>query len=468
MCDEGSRLQELMIETNGNSKKPSTLDELSAAQAELVEATRVANTRAERLQTLVTVSQSRDLPLKEQIERVLQAVIDTIGADIGIVSKIEQETDTYTVMYHVAPEGALHDGQTFQFKRTYCERTLAADDVLAVAHVAQSEMNEHPAYQDFKLETYIGVPLTVDDQLYGTLNFSSPTPHANPFNDADRDFVRIMGDWVSRAIERENARIKLEAQNVELKRAMALAKEANRLKGEFLATMSHELRTPLNAVIGFAEIMMNGMGGEIDTDAKFMVGRIHDNSQRLLNLINDVLDMAKIEARRIEINYDAVNIKTFVSSIQNEMSALATKNEVKFEVKVADDLPEDVLLDEQHLRRVIVNLLSNAFKFTTEGTITLDIAKLRADKWTVKVRDTGPGIPAHQQQVIFEPFRQVDGSSKRAYAGTGLGLSISQELVRAMEGFIAVDSELGKGATFTVTLPLRTKVDKPEPAKVDA
>ncbi len=446
-----------MPETKPSTTQNDAVADLIKTQAELVAATQAANLRAERLQTLLTVSQARDLPLKQQIERLLQAVLDTIGADIGIVSKIDPLTDKYTVMYHVAPEGVLHDGQEFQFKRTYCERTLAADDVLAVPHVALSDMKAHPAYQDFQLETYIGVPIMVNEARYGTLNFSSPKPHEDPFNESDRDFIRIMGDWVGRAIERDQAQKQLQAQNVELRKAMAMAKEANRLKGEFLATMSHELRTPLNAIIGFSEIMINGMGGEIDEDAKFMIGRMHDNSARLLNLINDVLDMSKIEARRIDISYESINIASFIKSISAEMAGLVNKSQVNYEATVSLDMPKELLIDDQHLRRVIVNLLSNAFKFTTNGTVSLEVGKFNEDKWTIKVTDTGVGIPEHQQQVIFEPFRQADGSSRRSYAGTGLGLSISQELVRAMEGFISVSSELGKGSTFTVTLPLRTR-----------
>lgn len=439
------------------------IDELGQAQKNLTAANAEARTRADRLQTLVTVSQSRDLPLKQQIEDVLRAVLGTIGADIGIVSRIEPEEDRYTVMYHVSPEGALEDGQEFLFKRTFCETTLTANDVVAIEHTAKSALSTHPCYADTSLESYIGVPITVDGKRYGTLNFSSPNPHDVLFTEGDKDFVRVMGDWVSRAIERDNAQKKLEEQNEQLRRASAMAKEANRLKSEFLATMSHELRTPLNAVIGFAEIMLNGMGGDIDDDAHHMVERMHANSTRLLSLINDVLDMAKIEARRVEINYAPLSLRGFVSSLSNEMSSLAASEQVRFITKIDAQLPERILADEPHLHRVAVNLLSNAFKFTTEGTVSLLVRSHENDQYQIVVQDTGTGIPAHQKQVIFEPFRQADGSSKRSYAGTGLGLAITQELVRAMEGFIVVDSELGIGSTFTVTLPLRLHESEAQP-----
>ncbi len=250
-----------------------------------------------------------------------------------------------------------------------------------------------------------------------------------------------------------NANINLEKVNTDLVRANALAKENARLKGEFMSTMSHELRTPLNAIIGFTGIMLEGMGGEVDNEARHMIQRIDANSQRLLTLINDVLDLAKIEAGRLEVVTEAMSPRELVSQWQAQMSVLADNKGLTFDVSVAPDLPEMINGDSQRLTQVVVNLLSNAFKFTDRGGVRLDVER-EGDNWTIRVTDSGVGIPPHAINYIFDEFRQLDGSTKRMYGGTGLGLAIVRNLCRMMSGSVRVTSELGKGSVFTVTLPL--------------
>jgi two-component system sensor kinase len=246
----------------------------------------------------------------------------------------------------------------------------------------------------------------------------------------------------------------LEASLKQAQVAETVAHEANRLKSEFLATMSHELRTPLNAMIGFTEIMISGMGGVLDQDAKHMSERIHANSQRLLALINDVLDLSKIEAKRVEVNEQQFSPRQMAADLGSQMSSLAEKKGLAFEMDVTPNLPELVLGDRALIERVVTNLLSNAFKFTDQGSVRLSMARTPDHSWTISVRDTGIGIPPHAQEFIFDPFRQLDGSSQRAYGGTGLGLAIVRDLVRAMDGTVKVDSAVGQGSAFTVTLPL--------------
>jgi signal transduction histidine kinase len=246
----------------------------------------------------------------------------------------------------------------------------------------------------------------------------------------------------------------LEASLKQAQVAETAAHEANRLKSEFLATMSHELRTPLNAMIGFTEIMISGMGGVLDQDAKHMSERIHANSQRLLALINDVLDLSKIEAKRVEVNEQQFSPRQMAADLRSQMASLAEKKGLAFEIDFTPNLPELVLGDRALIERVVTNLLSNAFKFTDQGNVQLSMAQTPDHSWTISVRDTGIGIPPHAQEFIFDPFRQLDGSSQRAYGGTGLGLAIVRDLVRAMDGAVKVDSVVGQGSAFTVTLPL--------------
>lgn len=240
----------------------------------------------------------------------------------------------------------------------------------------------------------------------------------------------------------------------ERKRAEEAARNANQLKSNFLANMSHELRTPLNAIIGFSDVMLLGMGSDpLTSKQNDQVTRIRDNSSRLLTLINDILDISRIESGRMELVNRPVDVRKLVQNITNQMQSLANEKKLEFAASVDDSLPPSIVGDEKRLEQIVVNLLSNAFKFTKAGSVILKVT-CENQMWQLTVRDTGIGIPPHAQETIFEPFRQVDGSSTREYGGVGLGLAITHELVRLMNGQIQLESKRGEGSTFTITLPL--------------
>jgi len=251
----------------------------------------------------------------------------------------------------------------------------------------------------------------------------------------------------------------LEKSVAEERRATAIAREASRLKDEFLATMSHELRTPLNGIMGFCSILQDGMGGEVDEDARHMIGRIMVNSDRLLSMINDVLDLAKIEAGRMELVVAPLSPRDMAQQWVAAISGAAEQKGLKIEVEVDQALPSVIYGDGDRLTQIADNLLGNAIKFTEAGWIKLELVRGDIETWLIRVSDTGIGIPPHALHYIFEKFRQVDGSSSRSYQGTGLGLSIVDELCRVMGGNVRVSSQLGKGSVFTVTLPLQTQPD---------
>ena len=246
----------------------------------------------------------------------------------------------------------------------------------------------------------------------------------------------------------------LSKTNTELVRANAVAKEAARLKSEFMATMSHELRTPLNAMLGFSGILLEGMGGEFDADTGHMIERIQQNSNRLLNLINDVLDIAKIEAGRMDLVSVPISPRKMAEGWHSQMSVLAEQKQLAFNIEIDPELPDEIFGDSDRISQIAINLLSNAFKFTESGSVTLSMRR-KDNAWQMQVTDTGIGIPPHAINYIFDEFRQLDGTSKRAYGGTGLGLAIVRNLCRMMEGTVQVTSKLNEGSIFTVTLPLR-------------
>lgn len=243
----------------------------------------------------------------------------------------------------------------------------------------------------------------------------------------------------------------------ELRAATVKAKEATRLKSEFLANISHELRTPLNAIIGFSDMFLVGMLGDLTPGQHHKMERLRENGNRLLTLINNLLDLTRIEARRVEVVNKPFAPRTLLERISAQMSVLAEQKKLSFNIVIGPELPETLLGDEPRIEQIVVNILSNAIKFTEKGAVNVNAMVNQAEKtWSIAVSDTGIGIPPHALDLIFEEFRQVDGSTTRAYQGTGLGLAIARNLARIMEGDISVRSELSKGSTFTLTLPLNS------------
>ncbi len=247
-------------------------------------------------------------------------------------------------------------------------------------------------------------------------------------------------------------------QAAELRVATARAREAARVKGEFLANVSHELRTPLNAIIGFSDMLLVGMNGPLNEKQQHKMERLKENGSRLLALINDLLDLTRIDAGRIEMVEKPYSPRALAERISAQMESLAVESNLVFETRVDAQMPELIMGDEKRIEQVAVNLLSNAFKFTKEGSVTLSIdTQPEQDQWTLSVTDTGIGVPPHAVNIIFEEFRQLDGSYSRAYRGSGLGLAITRNLVRMMGGKISVKSIVGSGSTFIVELPLNVR-----------
>ncbi|HET6468417.1 MAG TPA: response regulator [Geminicoccaceae bacterium] len=245
-------------------------------------------------------------------------------------------------------------------------------------------------------------------------------------------------------------------QKLELARDQAM--QATQAKSHFLANMSHELRTPLNAIIGITEMLKEEALEDGRDDEVEALGRIHRAGTHLLHLINEILDLAKIEAGKLELQFENVDLAALAREVASTAEALAAKNRNRLEVRCAPDLGV-LRADPMRLRQVILNLLSNACKFTENGSVTLELARGTGDRrdWcTIAVRDTGIGLTPEQLGRLFEEFTQADSSTTRRYGGTGLGLAISRKLCRMMGGDITVESAPGRGSTFMVLLPARS------------
>ncbi|MEN8219978.1 MAG: response regulator [Pseudomonadota bacterium] len=260
----------------------------------------------------------------------------------------------------------------------------------------------------------------------------------------------------------------LEQSQIEMKQAQnELEKKAHELevasqyKSEFLANMSHELRTPLNSLLILAQLLSNNTEGNLTEKQVKYAKTLHSAGSDLLTLINEILDLSKIEAGKLEIHLEEVPLASLQEELEHKFQHVATKKGLAFHITVAEDLPNVLYTDELRLKQILNNLLSNAFKFTSEGEIHLrmqhpsneKVSAMATKTIAISVADTGIGIPKDKQELIFQAFQQVDGSTSRRYGGTGLGLSISRELARALGGELQLDSEEGKGSTFTLYLP---------------
>ena len=268
-----------------------------------------------------------------------------------------------------------------------------------------------------------------------------------------------LGDLAARLNEtaRELARLDAEQRlTADTLRALNVQLEqASRAKSEFLANMSHELRTPLNAILGFTEMILDDLYGAVPAELKEPLADIQTNGAHLLRLINDVLDLSKIEAGRMELSLGDYAVEDVVTTVRASLRSIAEDKRLDLVTEVEPDLPV-ARGDAKRLTQCLLNLVGNALKFTHEGRVVVGVERL-GDQLRYRVSDTGIGIPADQLDEVFAQFRQVDTTTTRDFGGTGLGLSITKKFVELHGGRIWVESELGKGSTFYFTVPLRVE-----------
>jgi signal transduction histidine kinase len=324
--------------------------------------------------------------------------------------------------------------------RTYRERrTVHVPDITTDPTVSDSK-----AIVRIGARTGLGVPLLRGDEVLGVIILVRIEVHA--FDAREIELVESFARQAAIAIENVRLFNEIQEQSAQLE-------VANRHKSEFLANMSHELRTPLNAIIGFSEVLLQRMFGELNDRQAEYLQDIVSSGRLLLSLINDILDLSKVEAGRMELELTPFSLVAALNNAVTLVRERAQSHGIKLELEVAPEL-DTVVADERKLKQVIVNLLSNAVKFTPDG----GTVRLRAERENGEIRlaveDTGIGIAPADQARVFEEFQQASHRTETSREGTGLGLTLSKRMVELHGGTIRLESKVGKGSTFTVALPL--------------
>lgn len=280
---------------------------------------------------------------------------------------------------------------------------------------------------------------------------------AQTMEHALRDLRDLNTQLEQRVQERTTA---LATANQELINANARLEELDKLKSRFLSIVSHELRTPLSAIQGFAEMLQYEVYGALSPKQHNALARIIANDERLLNLVNDLLDQARIEAGQLSLVNVTFPLQGLISDMESTIRVLVEAKKLYLRIHVADAVPTTLYGDQKRLQQILVNLVNNALKFTQQGGVDVHFYRPDEGHWAVDIVDTGPGIPKEAQNYIFDPFRQIDSSATREHKGFGLGLAIVKQLVTLMGGAVTVISEVGQGSTFTVTLPLISPIQR--------
>ncbi len=398
-----------------------------------------------------------------EVSQAVNSTLDLEQVLSTIVTKATQLSNTEAGAIYVFDELQ----QEFRLRATYgmSEETIAAvrDQHVSISEAVSeaAEQGEPMQIADLRNEppspvneimlregyrARLLVPLLRSDEIFGALVVRRKEP--GEFSKSTVDLLRTFAAQSVLAIQ--NARLFLEIE--EKSRQLA---DASKHKSQFLANMSHELRTPMNAILGYTELILDGIYGE---PAEKMVGvltRVQTNGKHLLGLINDVLDLSKIEAGQLTLSLTDYSIKDMVYNVFGVVESLAKNKNLALNVEMPAQLPA-AHGDERRLTQVLLNLVGNALKFTDQGGVTIKAAASH-DSFTVSVTDTGPGIAPADQAKIFEEFQQADSSTTKEKGGTGLGLAIAKQIVEMHGGRLWVESELGKGSTFQFSLPINVE-----------
>jgi signal transduction histidine kinase len=406
----------------------------------------------EELKALGEVSQavSSTLDLQTVLVTIVAHAVQLSGTQAGAIYEFDETNQEFQLcathgmseeLIQAIRENRIHLGETVVGRAGQSREAVQVPDIL-----------EEPAYplrdvvKRAGFRALLAVPLLREDKLIGSLVVRRRAPGL--FAKETVDLLQTFATQSALAIQ--NARLfrEIEEKGHQLE-------IASKHKSEFLANMSHELRTPLNAILGYTELIMDNIYGDVPEKIQEVLGRVEKSGRHLLGLINAVLDLSKIEAGRLSLSLNDYSMQEVVQTVFTAVESLAAEKNLELKVSLSPDLASG-RGDQQRIAQVFMNLVGNAIKFTDAGEIRVEVADSDGS-FLVSVSDTGPGLSKADQQKIFEEFHQVDSSATRKKGGTGLGLSIAKRIIEMHGGRIWVESQLGKGSTFRFTLPVRVE-----------
>jgi len=289
-------------------------------------------------------------------------------------------------------------------------------------------------------------------------NDGKPARWLDLFVSALHEIPRQSGGWIVTLRDVTS----LKENEAALAIARDTAVQADSFKSQLLANVSHELRTPLGIIMGYTDLLVRKSYGELDDKQIGVLGKIRESTEYLEALVSGLLDQAQLDSGRLKLAERPFEIREVLGKTCNQLSVLAENKQLEFSSSISDDMPISIVGDSQRMKQILVNLISNAIKFTETGSVKVRIYKSGSDEWKMEVSDTGPGIPENSIQAVFEPFKQLPEASRILRKGYGLGLSITRQLIRLMGGDIVLESEVGKGTTFIATIPLITEMENAE------
>ena len=410
--------------------------------------------QARELETLDRIVEmiNREMKLEDVLKSILEQGMKLFPkAEKGVFLMFDPETRRTEVAGVAGYDPDLVRGLSFSFEEAMERYSGRAEQLGDGVYLTRSADFPHLAARDKtshlpQPKAMLTMAVTLGGRMEGFLIFDNFTDE-NAFGASDLEKLARVREHAVSAIAKARILRELQLRNEQ-------AEDANRAKSIFLANMSHELRTPMNAIIGFSEILVDRLQDKVEPKYTGFLRSILQSGQHLLGIINDILDLSKVEAGKMEIYPETFPVRPAIESVCQVMKGLSAKKNIAFEVDVAPDV-RDIETDHAKFKQILYNLLSNAVKFSKPGAAVTIRARAKGDMLMVTVIDRGIGIAPQHREVIFDEFRQIDTATSRAHGGTGLGLSLVKKFVELQRGTVSVQSVFGEGSEFTFTLPLR-------------
>jgi len=429
-------------------RKNRALEDLVFARTDEIRA------QARELETLDRIVEmiNREVKLEDVLKSILEQGMKLFpNAEKGVFLMFDPDTRRTEVVGCVGYDPSVFDGVSFSIEEATQRYSGRAEHLGEGVYLIRSADFPHLAAREKtrhlpQPKAMLAMEVTLGGRMEGFLVFDNFT-NENAFGRQDLDKLARVREHAVSAIAKARILRELQLRNEQ-------AEDANRAKSIFLANMSHELRTPMNAIIGFSEILVERLQDKVEPKYTGFLRSILQSGQHLLGIINDILDLSKVEAGKMEIYPETFPVRPAIDSVCQVMKGLSAKKGVAFEIDVASDM-RDIETDHAKFKQILYNLLSNAVKFSKPNGVVTVRARVKGDMLVVTVIDRGIGIAPQNRGVIFDEFRQIDTATSRAYGGTGLGLSLVKKFVELQRGTVSVQSVIGEGSEFTFTLPLR-------------